>query len=292
MAGRWGSYRGGDGALRAETQTSVCPGALPTEAPAAKKIKASDYMAILLKKSKKAALNVLKSFPERHVAFEAIHKKFDTMGAETTGTCSKITKETMKNTTFGDSKYGQMNELVYAMMGCVKPQLLMTIKDIVTIERFISLNIPVIEAGGNFGASVQASVLEVLKKKRTQLETSWQGLPAYHKERAAAMKECVCPKVEKTSTSCNETKTEGGKAEDAGEKKTTTKSTESSQSTQAPLRDHILHVVALDQKWFFRLQSLHQETMDVFAFICDLMIKNLEKVKNPRGTGGKGYTYN
>lgn len=257
------------------------------EKPAAKKVKTSDYMSVLLKKNKKSALHVLKSFPAIHADFEASHKSFAEKFASPVEAREFMESDMLKNMAKG-GRNASINEL----MGTVHTRLVDTIKDIRTIERYITLNMPTIEAGGNFGASVQEAVAKALADRRTKLQVVLADLPNYHKERAAAMKECATRGSKKTTTVSVQSKTTGGKADEGGEKKVDTTTMESVDPAPMYLDDHMLHTVALDLKWWYLLLSQHQAAFDTFAFICDVVIKNLEKVKNPRGDGSKGYSYN
>ena len=59
------------------------------------------------------------------------------------------------------------------------------------------------------------------------------------------------------------------------------------------LGDHFQLLVRLDTKQWFHLVSTQRTIVDVFTTACDAMMKNLDKVKNPRGKGSESnFTYN
>jgi len=189
---------------------------------------------------------------------------------------------------------GSCNKAMSAILCDVQTHLLKTIDSLQTLERWITLNVPTMEDGGNFGADVQAAALKVVTTQRTELAKLLATLPDYHKDRAAALKDAVTTDQSKvTKSSSSTSKTKGGKADEAGDKVTESSSTDETSTTKAVLADYISFLVMVDTKWYFQFKTIATANLDGLAFVCDVVTKNKEKINKPKGEnrGGGGYTY-
>ena len=133
---------------------------------------------------------------------------------------------------------------------------------------------PVVEDGNNFGCDVQQHVYEGIKKSCTALQALQDSLASYYSDRGAAMEKVTSFPTKKVSSSSSKTSTTGGKVrrvlmfalphslphtvlrcpcaqeEEAGEKTSTSESTESSATETAICEDHLEAVMMIDLKWY------------------------------------------
>jgi len=77
------------------------------------------------------------------------------------------------------------------------------VANIQSIERWISLNIPIMEDGNNFGVSIQMTINESIKKKRECWTKKLDDIPSYFSSRADAVDKLGLPKVTKSETTTN-----------------------------------------------------------------------------------------
>lgn len=239
------------------------------------------------KTSKKAGIKALKDLPELVNAASAFSAQLEKTHEQVHVEAVKAAKKT--------SVDGSANDMLSKLLVTVQGQLVVTISHLELIMRWIKLNIPTMEDGGNFGADVQGAALKAVVEAHKVLDTHLASLPDYHKDRFAALKDSrkvTQSKVTKTSQST--TSTTGGKAEDAGDKTVKSKSVDTTDTEAAIFEDAFAFVVATDTKWFYKLRSIAVVNLDTLAFVCDVVNKNIQKIKNPRGTGSRGggqYTY-
>lgn len=73
-----------------------------------------------------------------------------------------------------------------------------------------------------------------------------------------------------------------------------TSSSEEKMSESSPVPDSLLHLVALDVKWFVTLHHNILEARDALVLSGDMIEKNMEKLVRPKGTNthrGGMYTF-
>lgn len=163
------------------------------------------------------------------------------------------------------------------------------ISDIQTLERYISIHVPPMEDGNNFGVSVQMTISKVLKDMREDFTKRMDGFSKYYASRAEAVEKLNLAKVSTTET---KTKTDsdssGGK--DGDEKKvTTTVVVKEECSTSGLKRENyfrLKHLVSLDVQFYSEMRSVCVMVLDAYAVILDNMEKNKEKLLAPKGTSG------
>ena len=159
--------------------------------------------------------------------------------------------------------------------------------DLRKIERFITLHVPKVEDGNNFGVAIQMEVLKVVKDVSKECKGLLDGLTNYHKERAEALGKILA----KTSTDKSESKSSSNDEEKGSESKTTAKSGTSSSSTtktssSPPLPDSIAHVAQLDVQQRFALIYLLEVVCDAYIVVGDALEKNKTKILKPKGEEG------
>ena len=159
--------------------------------------------------------------------------------------------------------------------------------DLRKIERFITLHVPKVEDGNNFGVAIQLEVAKLVKETGKDCKSLLDALPAYHKDRAAALEKVVA----KTTTETSEATSSSTDEEKGTEAKTTAKSGKSSSSTTKtssakPLPDAVAAVAQLDVQHRFALIFLLEVVRDAYIAVGDCLEKNKGKLVAPKGEGG------
>lgn len=65
-------------------------------------------------------------------------------------------------------------------------------------------------------------------------------------------------------------------------------SSEEKQSESSSPPDATLHIVALDMKWYVSLHQVLANARDAVVLAADMIEKNTEKIKHPKGTNTQG----
>jgi len=163
------------------------------------------------------------------------------------------------------------------------------ISHILLLERFISLNVPAMEDGNNFGVSVQMVVAKALKDIRESWTKKLEAIPSYYSSRADSVDKLG---LSKTTQSVSKTETDttstGGK--DGEEKKQCAVGTKEEKTTggSKPDAHRVKHVVAIDLQCYADLQSTLALLVDGYMTILDNLEKNKDKLTAPKGTSGGG----
>ena len=159
--------------------------------------------------------------------------------------------------------------------------------DLRKIERFITLHVPKVEDGNNFGVAIQLEVAKLVKETGKECKGLLDALPTYHKDRAALLEKVVA----RTTTETSESKSSSTDEEKGSEAKSTAKSGTSSSSTTKtssakPLPDAVAAVAQLDVQHRFALIFLLEVVRDAYISAGDCLAKNKGKLVAPRGEGG------
>merc|ERR1711871_1727253 len=99
--------------------------------------------------------------------------------------------------------------------------------DLRKIERFITLHVPKVEDGNNFGVAIRLEVAKLVKETGKECKGLLDALPAYHKDRASLLEKVVA----KTTTETSESKSSSNDEEKGTEAKNPSKSGTASSST-------------------------------------------------------------
>lgn len=175
------------------------------------------------------------------------------------------------------------NDHVCEKFRIVREALAKCVGDLQKLSRWISLMIPPIEDGNNFGVAVQGEVLKVVNEKCAQIYGLFQALPGYHKDRASAWKEVR----DAVGTSTNTvTKKEEKEGDEQAKKTVCTESKEVAGQNSSNHPDGVAHIVALDVQTYFHLYNSLQLVRDTYIIIGDAIEKNIAKIEAPKGTGG------
>uniref|UniRef100_A0A8C1SB04 Proteasome activator complex subunit 1 n=1 Tax=Cyprinus carpio TaxID=7962 RepID=A0A8C1SB04_CYPCA len=136
------------------------------------------------------------------------------------------------------------NETVEKLIKQIKPEI-QTLKECLnTVSMWIQLQIPRIEDGNNFGVSVQEKVFELLTNTRTKIEGFQTQISKYYSERGDAVAKA---------------------------------------SKQPHVGDFRQLVHELDQHQYCELRIIVLEIRNTYAVLYDVIIKNCDKIKKPRG---------
>ncbi|XP_074478516.1 proteasome activator complex subunit 1 [Sebastes fasciatus] len=138
------------------------------------------------------------------------------------------------------------NERVESLLAEVKPQIQTLKEKLNTVSMWVQLNIPKIEDGNNFGVAVQEKVFELLTSTRTKIEAFQTQISKYYSERGDAVAKA---------------------------------------SKQNHVGDYRQLVHELDQYQYNELRLMILDIRNTYAVLFDIINKNYDKIKKPRGDG-------
>ncbi|XP_075899174.1 proteasome activator complex subunit 1 [Nelusetta ayraudi] len=138
------------------------------------------------------------------------------------------------------------NEQVEKLMGAVKPEIQTLKEKLNTVSMWLQLQVPKIEDGNNFGVAVQEKVFELLTNTRTRIEAFQTQISKYYSERGDA--------VAKASKSSH-------------------------------VGDYRQLVHEQDQYQYWELRLVVLDIRSTYAVLFDIINKNYDKIKKPRGDG-------
>ncbi|XP_031728255.1 proteasome activator complex subunit 1 [Anarrhichthys ocellatus] len=138
------------------------------------------------------------------------------------------------------------NERVEILLQQVKPQIQTLKEKLNMVTMWVQLQIPKIEDGNNFGVAVQEKVFELLTTTRTKLEGFQTQISKYYSERGDAVAKA---------------------------------------SKQSHVGDYRQLVHELDQYQYCELRLVILDICNTYAVLFDVITKNFDKIKKPRGDG-------
>ncbi|XP_059182897.1 proteasome activator complex subunit 1 [Centropristis striata] len=138
------------------------------------------------------------------------------------------------------------NERVESLLQEVKPQIQTLKEKLNTVSMWVQLQIPKIEDGNNFGVAVQEKVFELLTNTRTKVEAFQTQISKYYLERGDAVAKA---------------------------------------SKQPHVADYRQLVHEQDQYQYQELRLMVLEVCSTYAVLFDIITKNYDKIKKPRGDG-------
>jgi hypothetical protein len=152
------------------------------------------------------------------------------------------------------------------------------------LEMWLTLSVPAVSDGNNFGVEVQELLIKMLKEKKDAAKALFDGLNTYSSSRADLWSKAVFPVVRKQSSSKGETKKTGGE-KDSNE---TTESSNVEQTHNMVVTDAIAAIAGLDTQQYFHLKCVFSEMLKSYMVIGDQLNKNMAKLMDPRGERGGG----
>jgi len=177
-----------------------------------------------------------------------------------------------------------VNAQVVNIREIVRDELAALVENLLQIEVWITLSIPKISDGNNYGVEVQEHICKLVVAKKDAAKTLLDGMNTYNTERAGLWEKAVFPVTEKKSGSKGHKKATGGE-------KNTDEHTESEDVATAHSRvcdDAVAAIAWLDAQEYFKMKMLVTESWKTYATILDQLSKNIDKVKDPRGEGSGG----
>jgi len=165
------------------------------------------------------------------------------------------------------------------------------IANILTLERWLTLHIPVMEDGNNFGVSIQMTVNESMKKKREAWAKRLEDIPTYYSTRAEAVDKLGLPKSTKSETKTQTTtESKGGKDGDESKSNTTVVCEEKNdagwlQSNYFRMK----HLVSIDVQFYASSYISMIDFLNDYISILDAVEKNKEKLTSPKGSNDTRY---
>ncbi|XP_049421155.1 proteasome activator complex subunit 1 [Epinephelus fuscoguttatus] len=138
------------------------------------------------------------------------------------------------------------NEHVESLLQVVKPEIQTLKEKLNTVSMWVQLQIPKIEDGNNFGVAVQEKVFELLTNTRTKIEGFQTQIAKYFSERGDAIAKAA---------------------------------------KQSHVGDYRQLVHELDQVQYMELRLVVLEIRNTYAVLFDIITKNYDKIKKPRGDG-------
>lgn len=122
-----------------------------------------------------------------------------------------------------------------AALNDVREELSQCVQTFRKLARWISLLVPAIEDGNNFGVGVQGEILKMVLERSNVLNGLFSALPGYYKDRAAAWKELAA--ASGSTSNISTTKEETGPDDDGKEQTKKTQTTET--KTTAGTAPHV-----------------------------------------------------
>lgn len=155
------------------------------------------------------------------------------------------------------------------------------------LQLWISLRVPRIEDGNNFGVEVQKAAFSLVKEAAAAWQKAFDALPDYHQQRATAVEKVNAKRSSEKSATTTSSKTTGSETEDKTVATVVEKTSEAVANDPGALQDAIAHVIALDVKWFANLARTLEGVRDQYAVVFDVIDKNKDKIELPRGSGDR-----
>ena len=168
--------------------------------------------------------------------------------------------------------------------------------DMTTVEQYITLTVPQMEDGNNFGVTVQLAAMKQISDAQEKLDKSLEELMKYSSSRAEALEKCKFP-----STSVSETSTvsESNSQENSDEAKVTKSNSKETKSvttkTDPPSPEQAIRLqalVAVDLLYYSKAKTCYSRAVGTYLYILDFYDKNQQKITKPKGSrdGSSGYS--
>lgn len=185
------------------------------------------------------------------------------------------------------SAFGQdladSNKLNSEALMSVRNEVSSLISTLDAIVAWITLSVPKIEDGGNFGVSIQFEIRKAIADVRKDLKDKFDALADYHEKRAALVPKAVNKvKIERKETESSSNSTGGEKGEESKTSKSS--STDTSQTLSDVLPDNVDALIDFDVKWYFNFLCIMNDVVNGHAGVSSLVRLNKEKLEKPRGS--------
>mmetsp|Transcript_327 Transcript_327/g.348 ORF Transcript_327/g.348 Transcript_327/m.348 type:complete len:245 (-) Transcript_327:93-827(-) len=184
----------------------------------------------------------------------------------------------------------EKNEAIVVALDATRDALSTGIMHLRTIETYISLNVPQMEDGNNFGVTVQLNALKEIGDIKEKWSKSMEELPKYFSTRADAVDKLGLPKQSKTETkTTSQSESTGGKEGDESKTNNSKTTEEKTSNGGAPEYHRIQHIIAIDVQQYFTLKAAMRSVMEGYLVAMDNLLKNRMKIDAPKGNGGGNF---
>ncbi|XP_014353054.1 proteasome activator complex subunit 1 [Latimeria chalumnae] len=136
------------------------------------------------------------------------------------------------------------NEKIVALLNRVKPEIQEVKEKLNMVSIWLQLQIPKVEDGNNFGVAVQEKVFELMTNTRTKIEGFQTQISKYFSERGDAVAKAA---------------------------------------KQPHVGDYRQLVHELDEAEYAEIRVMVMEIRNTYAILHDIVFKNYEKIKKPKG---------
>merc|ERR1711998_399232 len=110
-------------------------------------------------------------------------------------------------------KETEVNVTVAKATTAVREELGELIEKLLILETWLTLSVPMVADGNNFGVEIQEYMVKTLKEKKDGLKALFDGLNKYSTERGDLWGKAIFPTTEKRSSSKGVKKSSGGEKE-------------------------------------------------------------------------------
>ena len=164
---------------------------------------------------------------------------------------------------------------------------------LVALEEYITLNIPQMEDGNNFGVTVQMSAQQHLTQVQDDLVKDQEDLLKYKSTRAEALEKCKMPSKTTSVTSTQSESESKGKTTKDGDQQSndhkTSKESKTVESGQTESPDVMLRaeaVQAIDVMYYGRAKAALRYGLLGYMNVLNFFDLNAEKIEKPKGSRG------
>ena len=165
--------------------------------------------------------------------------------------------------------------------------------DLAALTHYVTLTIPQMEDGGNWGVSVQLAALKTVKDSSDKLEKGLEDLSKYASARADALDKCKLESTSKSVTKSESTSASEGTTTEKGDAKSTDKKTSSEEKTVITaagegleVQYRVQAVTAVDVLYYTKAKALYQAALTAYLGAVDFADKNSDKIAAPKGNSG------
>ena len=180
-------------------------------------------MQTFIKEAQKEAGKVLKEGPDKVKAYQALLKELYPPSLSVSAVSSQYSDPTLIT----------KNALLEASMSKTLDALNDMTAALVVLEEYVTLNIPQMEDGNNFGVTVQLSAQQHLTQIQDDLVKDMEELLKYKATRADALEKCKLPsKATTVSTTMSESESKGKTTKEGDQESRDNKSSKESKTTE------------------------------------------------------------
>ena len=169
---------------------------------------------------------------------------------------------------------------------------------LVALEEYITLNIPQMEDGNNFGVTVQMSGQQHLTQVQDDIAKDTEDLLKYKSTRADALEKCKLPsKTTAVTTTVSESEGKGHTTKDGdsqSKENKTSKESKTTESGQTESPDIVLRaeaVQAVDVVFYGRAKAALRYGLLGYMNVLNFFELNKDKIDKPKGSRGSSGHY-